>query len=272
MIDNSFRQRYKNIPAAIHFQKDFYETPLHNHEEFEILHILLGHCEVRIGNKTFQCFSGDMVFINPMEVHSLTVDKMQEFSRKCICFDTSLIIDTKIAQALKKEEMYIKKYIPKESQHNKWIADLFEMAFSELSRPSNTVCMDVGAYLSLIISHMIKNGFSDIRKTKTEHFYTDVLEFISKHFSESITSYDASRALHFNQSYFCRRFRLCFGMSFSEYLNIFRINHARRLLDSTHKSICEISFLCGFSEPLYFSKCFKKYIGILPSVYRKKSI
>lgn len=85
MIDNLFRQRYKNIPAAIHFQKDFYE-------------------EVRIGNKTFQCFSGDIVFINPMEVHSLTVDKMQEFSRKSICFDTSLIIDTKIAQALKKRK------------------------------------------------------------------------------------------------------------------------------------------------------------------------
>lgn len=272
MINNSFRLRYKNIPAATYLQNDFYDTPLHNHEEFEILLIVSGSSSVKIGNKVYFCRKGDIVFINPMEIHSAIPDKSAPYIHKCICFDSSLITDKNIADGFKNESIRLKRHISANSVHHVPLTALISDVFGILCRGGEILHMEISSYISLIFSYMINNSLTKKRETKTESFYTDVLELISEHFNENISSKQAAASLHFNQSYFCRRFHEAFGMSFSNYLNIFRIMHARRLLDNGKKSISDTAFECGFSDPAYFSRCFKKHVGILPSAYRKKSI
>ena len=68
MLDNSFRTRYKTVPAAINMQNDFHMTLPHNHEEFEILIKEKGKCDIRIGDNVRECCAGDIVFVNPMEI------------------------------------------------------------------------------------------------------------------------------------------------------------------------------------------------------------
>lgn len=272
MINNSFRLRYKNIPAATSFQNDFYDTPLHSHEEFEILIISSGASTVRVGEKTYTCREGDIIFINPMEIHSVAPDKSAPYAHKCICFDASLIIDKSISDNFKNEVIRLNRHIPKNNPHNVFLTNCAVNIFDILHSGAETLYMEVSSYISLIFSYMLKNNLTKKREIKTDRFYTSVLTFISEHFTENITSKQAAASMHFNQSYFCRRFRGEFGMSFSEYLNIFRIMHARQLLEDEKCKIKDIYFECGFSDPIYFSRCFKKYVGILPSAYRKKSI
>ncbi|MNH42191.1 Arabinose operon regulatory protein [compost metagenome] len=47
-----------------------------------------------------------------------------------------------------------------------------------------------------------------------------------------------------------------------------RINHAKELLDATHLSIGEVGYQVGLEDPYYFSKVFKKYVGMSPSEYK----
>lgn len=60
------------------------------------------------------------------------------------------------------------------------------------------------------------------------------------------------------------------GIGVNEYINNIRIQQAKKLLESTDKSITEISDTVGFTYQRYFSTIFKQITGISPSDYRKE--
>ena len=61
------------------------------------------------------------------------------------------------------------------------------------------------------------------------------------------------------------------GVTMQQYHNSVRMDEACRLLCSTLMSIGEIADKLGFSDVLYFSRCFHTYTGKSPSAYRKES-
>ena len=74
----------------------------------------------------------------------------------------------------------------------------------------------------------------------------------------------------YNSKYISRRFREEIGVSFSGYLQSCRIHHACNLLMETDRSVQEIAFGVGYRDALYFSKVFRKNVGMSPSEYRKQ--
>jgi AraC-like DNA-binding protein len=63
-----------------------------------------------------------------------------------------------------------------------------------------------------------------------------------------------------------------FNMSFFDYLNRYRIEHARELLsgcDSQHGAILNIAFMVGFNSNSAFYAAFKKCVGQTPAQYRR---
>ena len=73
----------------------------------------------------------------------------------------------------------------------------------------------------------------------------------------------------YNSKYISRRFREEMGVGFSEYLQSCRIHHACNLLRETDRSVQEIAVGVGYRDALYFSKVFRKNMGMPPSEYRK---
>lgn len=57
-----------------------------------------------------------------------------------------------------------------------------------------------------------------------------------------------------------------------EYLNGFRIDCAAALLATSDESVNEIAYACGFVDPCYFAKLFKRYRGISPRSYRNEHL
>ncbi len=55
------------------------------------------------------------------------------------------------------------------------------------------------------------------------------------------------------------------GQSPNEYIRAIRLNHGRQLLATKRYNISEVAYMVGFSDPKYFSTCFKKQFGISPS-------
>lgn len=58
-------------------------------------------------------------------------------------------------------------------------------------------------------------------------------------------------------------------MNFTEYVKNYRIEISKKLLKDTNKNISEIAYETGFADARYFSKQFKKTVGIKPTEYRK---
>ena len=75
----------------------------------------------------------------------------------------------------------------------------------------------------------------------------------------------------YNKKYLSALFVKNKNVKFKEYLNSLRINRALELIGDPDLSVSEISEKCGFSDPYYFSKVFKKITGLTPTEYRKNS-
>jgi two-component system response regulator YesN len=98
-----------------------------------------------------------------------------------------------------------------------------------------------------------------------------ILQYMDKHFSQPLTLTEVAKHFHFNPSYLSNYFTVHNKEGFNEYLNRIRIDKACTLLrENPNLSISEISNLVGYSDHSYFTKVFRKLMGISPSHYRKK--
>ena len=77
---------------------------------------------------------------------------------------------------------------------------------------------------------------------------------------------------HMTYNWFIRCFKDFTGSSPQAYLNDMRIEKAKDLLNNKSFQIAEIAELVGYSDPLYFSRIFKKKNGCSPNEYKKNSM
>lgn len=97
-----------------------------------------------------------------------------------------------------------------------------------------------------------------------------VKQYISDNLKENINLKDTAAKFNLSPYYFSRTFKKVFGCNFSEYLNLVRIDEAKKLLKDNSLSVKEICYMVGYSDPNYFSKVFKKYEGVTPTEHREK--
>ncbi|MBV5328851.1 MAG: response regulator [Chlorobium sp.] len=84
---------------------------------------------------------------------------------------------------------------------------------------------------------------------------------------QSLSAHSIAKGLGINQDYLSALFKQEFNIPLAKYINIYRLNTAKDLLDRDWKNISAVSKKVGFSEQNYFSKCFKKHFGVSPSEY-----
>lgn len=88
-------------------------------------------------------------------------------------------------------------------------------------------------------------------------------------FREDVSLPELSRLSGLCESRFCRVFKALTGRSPLEHRNLLRVRAARELLAGTSRPIESIAFECGFSDPNYFSRVFRRFEGVSPSDSRR---
>lgn len=97
------------------------------------------------------------------------------------------------------------------------------------------------------------------------------LDYVHKHFHEDIRLEQICRLASLSKTYFCDVFKSYTGKSFNEYLNDFRMRQASEMLLTRDTTVAEVCRAVGFRDLTHFSRMFKRWTGIPPSHYRKKS-
>lgn len=117
----------------------------------------------------------------------------------------------------------------------------------------------------LKISNYIKNDREDVYKLLTQK----AIEYIKSNYNESnMTINTVCQHLHISPAYFSYIFKKGTKMTFVAYLTQIRMDAAKELLRTTNMKTFIIADKVGYSEPNYFSYCFKRNIGISPTEYR----
>lgn len=98
-----------------------------------------------------------------------------------------------------------------------------------------------------------------------------LLDYMHKHYQESITLNILSEKFHLSSAYISRLFKDGTGIGFKEYLNQIRLNNAVYLLLNTDKSLLDISVECGFPNNKSFIESFKQAYSQTPNQYRRQN-
>lgn len=101
-------------------------------------------------------------------------------------------------------------------------------------------------------------------------FCTQFSVWLSHHYMQDISLDQAAEAMGMSSFYFSRYFRTAYNQTFIEYLTEYRIQQAVRLLEETTIPVREIAFRVGYADAGYFSKVFKRHVGVTPSDYRNR--
>ncbi|MCR5670003.1 MAG: response regulator [Butyrivibrio sp.] len=95
-------------------------------------------------------------------------------------------------------------------------------------------------------------------------------EYIRNHYKEDISLQDVAGVLGYSDVYFCKLFKQNFGKNFISYLNEFRMNRAKELLADPMINIKDVSTEAGYRDANYFTRVFKRMVGVTPSEYRSE--
>jgi len=94
--------------------------------------------------------------------------------------------------------------------------------------------------------------------------------YINENYHRDISLEEVSRSVDISSYYFSKLFKEETGENFIEYLTSVRIEKAKALLHNKDISIKSICIETGYSDPNYFSRIFKKQVGITPTEFRER--
>ena len=291
--DNNFKAYHQTLthnissPIILEYKKTQLPTnkqlniPLW-HEALEIKYFLNGGAEINCGSNCFLTETGDLVIINPFEYHSTRI-----FSEEILPVYHMMNIDLNHPSVRSvfsdnpelfenKDETNIPFFINRIGNQNLDCVKLFLLLTEECQKNGNEFTPYLESLLKAFLYSIIKDGINPDHPDNLKSLNSatsdlvPALQYIDIHFCENISISTLADLCRLSVSRFSHLFKEVTGTSAIQYLNDLRISKAAMYLNTTNLSVSDIALKIGFSDAAYFSRIYKKSLGISPSDYRKK--
>ena len=248
----------------------------HTHSFWELFYLTKGSCSVLIGDALFEINEGT-IFLIPGDVSHKTIYSTADNERIVIELGDDYVFP--IISGFPDLSFY-NKYCCHFFTFNMSAANLinhyFDTIFSESKKHTSISALTIKHSIQGIILSMIRSG-SDITASlnvkhslRTENLIIqNAIDYIEQHFSADISLTVLAEHLHMNSSYLSKLFKDETQMTFKDFLNRTRINHAERLLLETNLPMSDVASLCGYESGNYFGDVFKKTKGVSPIKFRE---
>ena len=250
----------KNFPIkfSIHEGKSY----LHWHEHLELLFYLSDGDKVFCGEKTYTASAGDLIVVNPSELHATYSGRFY-----CMRISPSFFADVRF------DGILIEPHIVKDAAVASSIAQIARVKDAD----------DVGSDMEIkgetyrLIAYLLRNYRTQpqqdekaVSKKNKANRVRELLLYMTHSCHEHITTAALAERFHLDEHYLCRLFKGEMGMPPMQYLNAYRIERAKSLLQNTDRSITDIALAVGFDDPSYFARLFKRISGMTPREYKQK--
>lgn len=260
----------------------FIHFPAHSHNYIEIVYMCQGSTHHIINGDDVILQKGDLLFLNLKAVHEIYPAKADDIAVNFIVLPEFFDVAIKM---MDEKENALRNYIigcltgsrdDVAYLHFK-VADLLPiqnlienliwsiMYNQHVANNINQVTM------GLLLLHLM--NYTDKIKTEKNYeqdFTLKILKFIEENYREGELN-DLAFKLNCNVVWLSRMIKKLTGRTFTELIQIKRLNQAAYLLDSTKISVADIGFMVGYENISYFHRLFKKYYGMTPKQFRLKN-
>lgn len=272
----------ESFPFFIQF--GFHDEPLylHSHLDFsELVIVMEGEAEHIVDNDSYLIRKGDVFVINNDTEHGY--DNTKEFRICNIMFkpDYFLAPELDIAQSAGFQALFVlephcartskfcsrlKLGVNEFAQTHRIIQSLHQEYNTQQSGWKTVVKSD---FLKLVICLARLYNCEKIAEDAGVIKLANAIAYMEKNYDMEISISQLAAMSHYSERQFVRLFKDAFSCIPMAYLTNLRMQKARELLKVHKLSITEIAIRCGYADSNYFSRIFKKYNGVTPTVYRE---
>ena len=224
---------------------------LHWHSECELIRIAKGSAQVKIGNSIFHAVQGDCLFCSREELHYIIGES--ESMIDVMIFHKELL------------ENITEKYAPASPLLSNCTA--LNKEFENIRKLTSQKPRFYSQTLENCATNMLLDIFNNNELCPRNNKKQPAREIIDKINSDfaTITFKEIAAFSGYSPSHFSKVFKKTTGMTFSDYLNYVKIEHAVSLIQSSlGLTVTDICFRCGFSTIRNFNRVFKQIVGYTP--------
>ncbi len=265
------------------FRYDYVRLPpdsqigLHSQESWELDYILTGRGVRTIGDRSEHFREGEVVLVPPGIPHRWEFDPAYTDSGGNIV-NITITFDEQFLDSVRSVFPDLRGHISlireRRNAAISYVGDTLNRLVSLMTEMNaEDAAAQSGSFLKIlgILGSNPKTKPTDncLKISTEEKRKMKVRTFVSCNISRPVTLKDISSYIGMNESAFCVFFKKQYGQTFVEYLNSQRLEYARYLLENGNLSVTEICYACGFSSPPYFSRIFRRKVGMSPQQYVK---
>lgn len=231
---------------------------VHHHDFYEVYCLLSGQAEYWVDGQTYHLRAGDLLLINPMELHRPVVGPSAKYERYVLWINKGYL------DALDRDGTLCRCFTESTQISGgnavELLGRLVEESYSQAY--GATLCAD-GIFMQLMVEI---NRLSLARKGETGRsaLVTQVLEYIGDHFHEELSLDGLASRFFVSKYHLSHAFKVGTGTSVYQYIKMKRLAAARQLLLAGVSS-SDTCTRCGFLDYSAFYKAFKEQYGISPS-------
>lgn len=246
----------------------------HYHPYYEFYYLLSGTRKIFINDTIYSVKKGDLIVIPKGELHRTTYIGGETHERIVMDFSDAFIAPLIEHIGYKAfDECFVNRQLSIPPNRREYVEELFEKIIREHNGVDGYSTTILTLYVYELIMFVLRcHENADYPCAVAEigdDIISDAARYISSNFTHEFSLTQLAEKYSMSQSYFSRKFKLCTGFGYKEYLITIRILEACKLLLNTDLSITEIAEKCGFDDSNYFGDSFKKVKGISPREYRK---
>lgn len=256
---------------------------MNRHGYFEVLYLCSGSAQCRIQDRILPFNQGDLAVIGSTLYHRIERKSSAPLTLIALFFEPDLIRcdggtdSVEYLTPFLRQDATFPHVIPASTGIPRQVLDAMLRIRSELPASSARSRLALRTYLKLVLILLVNQLSSYAGTVETYQRQQRALDrirplfrYLADNSGNTIQVRQAARICGMSISHFMSFFKQVTGLSFTKYLNHYRVERAQMLLANTDDSISEISQIVGFCDQSYFGTVFHRIVGTTPAAYRRR--
>ncbi len=256
------------------------DVELHHHDFYEIYYLISGDVTYAIEGRMYHVVPGDILFLNPMELHQVSIKKdVDAYERYVLWIDPAMLtrlstMTTNLGRCLDKERPTYCNQLRVPAEYKSEIKKLMDEIYKESDTTGFGVDVMETALLSrlLVLLNRLSENDKPVDKEQEggSKLITDIIDYINAHYGEQLSLEDIAEKLYVSKYHLSHEFRKQMGTGVYRYIQKKRVQIARQMLANGEKPY-DVYTQCGFRDYAGFYRAFTTEYGIGPREFVSSS-